>query len=251
MPQRKINKSRKLVGGHKGTMKKKSTTTKSQKILNVTSKKPEIKTLDIPEAEYTINTYNDANHFALLNPIQQGAGFWNRIGKKITLKSLRMIGQLFWHIVGTVNNSSQYIRLMIVYDRQNSQSGANTNAFPTLSEVISDYSQTGAQTHTALSLLNMTNSERFRVFADIKYSIPLDNNQPVQNNPMGTYDSKGEYNIDRFINLENLETIFKSQTDPITIANINTGALYLIIFNNQDECPYRFRLKFRLRYEDN
>ena len=74
------------------------------------------------------------------------------------------------------------------------------------------------------------------------------------NGPVGTWQTdKQAFIIDEFIKLKGLETQFKSSTAGSPIADLTTGALYIIGFGDQTEGNEAFYMsgQLRLRYYDN
>ena len=60
--------------------------------------------------------------------------------------------------------------------------------------------------------------------------------------------------MDRFIPLKGLETIYSGQSSPCTIADISTGALYIIFRSETSNGASNWAVKNsigRLRYYDN
>lgn len=138
--------------------------------------------------------------YTVLNKVQQGAGYYERIGSKVVFTSVSLDGEL---IASAVTPQTD-IRVCVIYDRQ-----AN-GAAPAFADVF--YSQpAGATAFT--SGLNMTNRSRFAMVADRYFT--MDTAQSlVQHIKIF---SKGRY-----------ETEFKATGN--TIGDIATGAFLLFIF---------------------
>jgi len=85
--------------------------------------------------------------------IAQGAGSTQRVGNKVTYKSVQIRGVAAFN-GGQVTTAPSQVRYVIVYDKQ------PNNAAATRSDVFQD-----GTLHT--SPINMTNSERFIVLADV------------------------------------------------------------------------------------
>jgi len=212
-----------------------------------TVNKSELKTVD-----YDINltagnvpsTTNTNAAMLLVNAVQPGTGSWNRIGKKIRMKSLR----LKYLAVGTCNPtaagiSNNTLRMAVVYDKQPSN-----GPIPNFDTVFGSTSQTGAEaTLSIFDSLRIDNTERFHV---LKEEIVTTDLQTVQN-PNA---SEWQQYIDCFINLRGLETVYSGQSNPCTIADISSGALYVIFRAESNVIDVgRFVIKdssARLRYYD-
>lgn len=163
--------------------------------------------------------------FALINGIVLGSGFWNRIGSKITMKSAHVRLQLYPR-TSTNEDPNEIIRFSLIYDR-------NPNgAYPSLSTVFSDYDKTGGNNTTIMSGINPTNSTRFIVLRDEFVSVlNLDGQSELEPISEGLRDTTGLGFKNWYVKLKDLETVYGSDGTG-TIANINAGALYLLVFTN-------------------
>lgn len=212
----------------------------------------EIKSVDVATAT---SNYGSLGIFTALNIPVEGAAFYNRIGRRIQMKSLHFNG----FIIPTLSNANAvtttYARTMIVYDRQ-----AN-GAAPALADLILAYTSAGATSSQTLDGLNMNNRDRFQILMDEKVCLPplgingataastaftsVDINQNAQH-------AGGRININRFLKLRGLETHYKASAG--TIGDIATGALLLFTLstdagngggaNTAYEVQYTARLKF-------
>ena len=208
--------------------------------------RPEIKAVDIPVALYPMfNSPTTNTLVTLLNGVQEGTGFYNRIGRHISMKSL--------HVTGTFaksgNNSvgDDYVRWAIVYDRQPS---ANAS-LPTYQDIFKAYDQGGAATAGVLSGVNLDNRERFVILRDFRTYMPFVAAAAQFPTELAVRDNERN-TIDEFIKLKGLETHYNNSANPIQPANISTGSLLLVTQGlfavGQD--PWAVRLQFRLRYSD-
>jgi len=185
------------------------------------SKSSEVKCCDFT-TDYSsgnlVNTTNTNACIAVVNTIQPGTGSWNRIGKKIKMKSLRYKLGVYNRVTPTAGSSAQnQIRICVVYDKQPS-----SGAVPSFDTIFGSTSQTG--TEAVLSIfdsLRVDNTERFSVLKDDVFT---SNNMPVSTPNI----SEWQAYVDVFIPLKGLETVFSGQSNPCTIADISTGALYII-----------------------
>lgn len=143
-----------------------------------------------------------ATGLTCVNEVQQGATYFNRIGSKIVMKSIR----LTMNLVTSANTVVTTCRTMLIYDRQPNA------AFPLIADILSD----SAGTQTFSSGINMQNKSRFMVIRD-------------QYNQMDAAQS--------LIHTVNLfckgrwETEFKANNG--TVGDIATGALLLLVFKGQ------------------
>lgn len=229
---------------------KKSITTKYS-----AKKKREIKTLDLtitdtypPTGEYVGDSMNGLVFNTKPQMVQnvvrvtQGAGICQRIGNKIALKSLRVRFSL--ELTDKTGNPPQGARFMVVYDRQPNGVHPATNVI--LANIVSSNTITNGNW---LSSINPNFYDRFIVLCDKMFIIGGDVNGPVTTQPA---EQKG-FLIDEFIKLKGLETQFGSNTAGCPIADLNTGALYIVGFGDQDNNSETFYMsgQLRLRYYDN
>jgi len=189
-------------------------------------------------------------NFALINGVQEGSAYYNRVGRKIVLKSLHVTGQVQTLAnLGIIDDGGFYGRLLIVYDRQ------PEGVIPAIATVLSDYDQTGATASTPISGLNPTNAERFLILRDLRFAFSSTDNQngSLTNIELQTTDyTTNRVNVNEYIRLNNLETTYKSDADPATIANVSAGAIYAITFGTSADANavYGVSIKARLRYTD-
>lgn len=163
--------------------------------------------------------------FALINGVVLGSGFWNRIGSKITMKSAHVRLQCYPR-QSPNEDPNEIIRFSLIYDR-------NPNgAYPTLSTIFSDYTKSGSNTTTVMSGINPTNSTRFIILRDEFVSVlNLDGASELEPIAEGLRDTTGLGYKNWYVKLKDLETVYGSDGTG-TIANINAGALYLVVFTN-------------------
>lgn len=205
----------------------------------------EIKTTDVPAT--TSGYFNDAAQYYLLNGLINGSGFYNRIGRKVSLKSVRVRGQIYPDN-DTADGTSQYFRIIILYDKQPNQ------AFPPITDILATFNNAGAPTTTAYSFLNITNSDRFVILRDTPFHISDNALTGLYNQDANVMDYKNKGNYDEYIDLKNVETGY-SNTSTGAIGDIQTGALYMVLYGTApaataNENVYRFNFTARLRFWD-
>lgn len=160
---------------------------------------PEIKFTDVTDLATSIPLSNDfttPGATFLLNGLTTGALATNRIGRKVTLKSLyiRATVQL-----ATTSVRGANIRMVVFYDKQ-----ANGTA-PAVTDVLADDS--------FYSPNNLSNRDRFVVLCDHVFE------------PIGT---ANDYQKSAVVFKKlNLETMFNAGTAG-TIADITSGSLYIM-----------------------
>jgi hypothetical protein len=232
---------------------KKRATKKSITTKYAAKKKREIKTLDLifPPAyvrAYVSDTqsgitFNDVGCIQNLARINQGAGIPNRIGNKVALKSLRI--RCTVEETGIGGTPPQSARFMIIYDRQ-----AN-GVYPALDNVLAEIINNNTiSPGNHLSSINPNFYDRYIVLCDKIFIIG--GAQVGSTISTGPTEQKG-FILDEFIKLKGLETQFGSNTAGAPIADLNTGALYVIGWGDQTNGaePFFMSGTFRLRFYDN
>jgi len=179
-----------------------------------------------------------------LNLIQTGTGSWNRIGRKVNLKSLRVKGiATCLHFQDAGNDiQGNTLRMCVVWDKQ--PAGGTE---PLFSDIFGVTSQAGAETSTFFSPPKYDTMDRFRVLKDWEI------NSTAQATPGAGDYVRNTFAIDCYISLGDLESTYSGQSAPMTIADINNGALYLIArAQTQNAATTEFSLEAvcRLRYVD-
>lgn len=195
----------------------------SRMLAAVQQRKVELKGVDFSLNNGTAvpSTTNTNAVSIVLNLIQQGAGSWNRIGRKVCLKSLRLRGTVHheWNPVATTAASSgNVMRMVVVWDKQ--PSGA---AIPTYDTIFGRTIQDGTESCSFLDGLRYDNTDRFSVLRDETFYA-----NPQTALFTGTTNTNFDvYPFDIFIPLKDRETVFLGQSAPMTIADISTGAIYV------------------------
>lgn len=204
----------------------------------------EVRTLDIPSNVLNIST---TPTFTLLNPIQEGSSFYQRNGRKVTAKSLRLTGQLGLSGASSGVNK-QYLRVMVIYDRQPPSGGG----FPAISDILQVTDQAGNNTTDSLSGMNMNNSERFAMLRDIRYDLQSGGSAVTPNTASLVDYNNERIRIDEYVKIPLVDMHYNSTANPMTPANISTGALYLVTFGNEAvaTAPYAINWTSRLRFVD-
>jgi len=182
-----------------------------------------------------------------LNLIQVGSSMFNRIGRKIEMRSVRLTAQISTMAVTRATTTPDYYRVMIIYDRQTN--GAN----PAMADFLQDTEQTGTNTTTAYSGLNMNNRERFVTLMDKKITLPQATNTAGVLTNIFPNDCDLPIRIDEFRKLRGLTTHFKADSNPAVIGDIATGGLFMVNLAytqaNGTEL-YQMAWNVRLKYVD-
>ncbi len=180
------------------------------------------------------------------NLIQQGTGSYNRVGRRIAMKSIRVKGTLDCHMYKTAggDNSGNIIRLVVVYDKQ------PTGVTPLFNQVFGVTDQNGTETSRFTDSLRYDNMERFEILKDDYFTFQASSmDQAVA----GNYQAQMKH-FDHYIKLKDRTTTFSGQTAPMAIADISSGAVYVIfraLINDAlvSDCRV-IHSQARLRYTD-
>jgi len=182
-----------------------------------------------------------------INLIQVGSSMFNRIGRKIEMRSIRLVCDIDTLMVTRATTTPGLGRIMVIYDRQTN--GAN----PVITDFLQDTDQAGTNTTTSLSGLNMNNRERFVTLIDVKVTLPQATNTAGVLTNVFPNDLAIPTRIDEFRKLKGLTTHYKADSNPAVIGDLSTGGLFIIsLANNQAAGTelYSYDWNVRLKYTD-
>jgi len=195
----------------------------------------ELKSIDLAAAAYAL-----ANVAVItpINLIRTGSSFFNRIGRKILLKSVHLKGEIQAAGATPVH---QFVRIMVIYDKQ------TNGVLPAIADILTAYDQAGAATTAVTDGRNLDKRDRFITLMDKMSAAP-------GADPAGTVvntDQLSTY-VERFIKVPNLPTQYQADSVPAVIGDIATGGLYLVTFgeNAVGATSHNFAGSVRLRYSD-
>lgn len=212
-------------------------------------KKPEVKSLD----KETVQVFTTVMQFSLLNGVQEGSAFYNRIGRKISMKSLHWTGAIQQNTTVHTSTDQDWLRILIVYDRQ------TNGAFPVGNDVLLNYDDQGTAAGGPYAGLNLNNADRFVVLRDKRINlcnrILSDNLAPPSNESIlgsGLINYQFDPTINEYIDLKGLEVHYRSSTNPANVGDIATGAIYLCFQMGSTAATnnYQLHVNTRLRYWD-
>jgi len=170
--------------------------------------------------EPIIHTYNTNGCAMLLNNVQEGTADFQRVGKRINMKSIRIRGEV---AIGSYSQSvsgsgvnSLNVRMVLVYFRE------YHSAIPDWNAVFGTLSPTGTTTGNLYSPLQSANMGSVAVMMDRVYSNDLKGMALPSNT-----DITINVPFDEFIDLGGIGATYSGTASPITIANITGGALVL------------------------
>lgn len=195
---------------------------------------------------------NSTGSIIALNLIQAGSSFFNRVGRKIEMKSL-LLEFTPRPVAAARSTAADTLRVLVVYDRQ------TNGALPAISDILQDTEQNGTNTTISTSNINLNNRDRFQIIRDARMCLPAITNAATgvptlawPSTMQGTSETGALYRS--FMKLGELVTQFKADSAPAVIGDISTGGLYLITFAAQAAGAEGFTIvdwNARLRYHDN
>lgn len=174
-----------------------------------------------------------------LNGIGSGPSFFQRIGRRIRMTTVRISGQLVFSGTNPGAIPNEYLRIMVVYSKQ------TNGAVPTLNDILQDVDHVGGLTNNAYSGFNLDNRYRFEVIMDKRISFGQWTNTGGVITNMYPNDGVDDFNVDEF---RTLDHVVQFEGDTAFLTSIATGGLYLVTtsLNNQ----FNFAGVARVRYAD-
>jgi len=212
----------------------------------------ELKVADISFQGYIREKdYENTSLIGLANPIGSGTARYQRVGRKIWLRSVRIRGIVEFRFTNRPERQhSQYgivCRFALVYDTQ------PQGVLPLASDIFEQLDQEGETEFEITSSLNTNNTDRFRVLRDFF----------IVGNPPYLPAAEGEdyiptvrtsHLIDEFVDLQELVTIYNNDNSDSLIPDIASGGLYFIRMASLDDSPnaaaWLDGCSLRLRYTD-
>ena len=199
----------------------------------------ELKVVDRPQASSFFKSTTPPGQ--LLNGVQSGAAYYQRIGNKISPLSIRIRG-----FVANVATAVQGMgRILIILDKQPSG-----GALPPLTTVLSQRNEAGVTSVGVTANINMDYRDRFVMLRDFPIWFPsCTNTAGVITNDF-VLDANNPGLIDMYIKLGKYgEMQFTGTNNPITTADINRNAIYMYLVGTADD-TYSFSWTCRFKYRD-
>jgi len=194
-----------------------------------------------------IGSTNTNTGIYVLNLVQQGNGSWNRVGRKTHSSSVRLKGNVTFAcapVVATGVMTAPACRLVLVWDKQPS-----SGAIPSFDTIFGITAQDGVESCPDVTCpLRYDNMDRFTVIKDIFLTAP---SNPVTSTGSGP-STTSVVCLDEYVKLKDLESVYSGQSNPMTIADISTGALYLVMRSQYATANSSVTVDgiSRLRYKD-
>lgn len=180
----------------------------------------------------------------LLNGVQAGAGYFNRIGKLIKPLSLRISGILTHSYTPTAggDSSGNCVRMAVVLDR------TPTATIPAFNEIFRATLEDGTLAAAQLQdKLHLSESKRFKILRDVFIDMPVNAVTGANDDFINVL-----YPFDTYIKLNIGEVEFSNSTNPMTVANLVNNAIYVVFraYSASPENDVNLDGEARLRYSD-
>nr|WAE42745.1 MAG: capsid protein [Cressdnaviricota sp.] len=204
----------------------------------------EVKCVDVENQTMPIQTGSVATNITVVNAPLEGAAFYQRVGRRIAMKSFHLNGYITQTFSNAAPNLATYVRIMVIYDRQ------TNGAAPSYADILLAYNASGATSSIVLDGINMNNRDRFTVLMDYKVTLPPIGINGVTASELDTIIDTTKLMVNRFIPLKNLETHFKNSAGGV--GDIATGGLFVFALdiNGVASNAWQFLWTGRLRYRD-
>lgn len=194
---------------------------------------------------YQTNVSNTGTVFPIFIP-GQGADYNQRIGRKVTVKSLYIKWRAFPSYqtdptLLTTGAPELHGRILVVHDAQ------PNGVLPAFTDIIQVETTTGFA--DTISFVNMNNRDRFRIIMDKMHQFPA----YFLSGKTLLGDGNGSTWVGKKFKRLNLEVIFNASSTN-AIADISSGALYVCVLGSELVATAEYNLAFdintRIRYTD-
>lgn len=199
----------------------------------------EKKAFDVALTNLNFNVPATPPVFQVLNACINGAELYQRVGRKIYMKSIHIRG----FIQPIATSISDIGRLIIFYDAQPNA------AAPLIATLLQD--STAAAATSSLSEINLINRARFKILRDYQVLLPSQTDTAGVITNLANFDPIGPntLNVNFFIPLKGLETEYNGVNGG-TIADISSGAIFITAVSQNATSEYEFTYTCRMRYYD-
>ena len=154
--------------------------------------------------------------------IQQGAAGYQRIGRKINVKSIRITGLMSLTAeAGNGNCNARTVRMIVVKDEKPG------DTVPNFQDLFSVTRADGTKTSFVFAPLNQNITDNVRIIRDRYFDL-------VPGASVATGLSTVTKWIDEYIPLRNMEVQYSGNANPLTLANITSNAIYVYFIVNND-----------------
>lgn len=170
----------------------------------------------------------------------QGTEVYNRIGRKIYMKSIQIKG----YVVSAATGVADIGRIFLIYDSQ------PNGTVPLIGDVFNNCN--AAATTNGLSMVNINNRARFTILRDQEVYLPAVTNTAgvLTNGPSFPETAQKQYEIDWFVPLKGRETIYNGGNTG-SGADIVSGSLFVGVTSLVSVvASWNFVFTQRLRFYD-
>lgn len=245
-PIRAFRKNNKNIARRTGKPIKPKVSGTKRLILNAKATDPrkvEAKAVDLPITTFPVDTTGKVQ---LINGLVVGANAFQRIGRKISLLSVRMTGYIQWAQAGTTP-STEYLRVALVYDKQ------PDGVSPTWAQVFTTVDSGGTATSTSTAQPNLDNKDRFIILRDMRYKadfVTANAGGPPLIQPSAQTECKWVF--DEFIRLKGIPTQYSATSNTGTVSDVQTGGLFVLTLGSSAsvDTQYSSRIWTRVKYTD-
>ena len=177
------------------------------------------KGVDVSLSSAIVNTTNSNASAILVNAIAPGSASFNRVGRKVTLETLRVKGGIEFTMTPSAAGavSGNAVRMVVVWDQQ-----PNSGSIPTWDTIFGTTDQGGSENSNVNAPLRYDNMDRFRVLKETNIA-----QDTIPANVVTTGVLKQYKVVDEYISLGKRSSIYSGQSATCTTADISTGALYV------------------------
>lgn len=196
---------------------------------------------------FRFSDFDLAGDIRYLNALAQGTANYQRIGSRVWMKSLSVIGQIQARSAG-LTAGRQAGRILVVYDRQ------PNGALPAISDVVNNVSNLGAistVTQDVSSFQNWDLKDRFLILKDIRCTFSEgDVAAPLTGQIAGVVDYGNQSNLRFEVDLEGLQAMYNN---PAALYNsVVSGGLLIMIWGDAVPPTGSFSVGWtaRLQYTD-
>jgi len=192
-----------------------------------------------------------------LNIIGEGSAMYQRIGRRVTVRSLNFTGSIRRKGDGgspeapVVTTQSEFVRVLIVWDMS-----LNGGALPTVADILRNVNSSDGSAASSSTVVyqgvNLANRNRFKILADWEITLP-----PSASTTTGTVPDS-IFTIKRYIKMYDGPVVYNAPD--ALVGSIASGALYAVTVGsgmNQGvngaaaTSGYELLAVSRLRYTDN
>ena len=182
--------------------------------------------------------------FVQLNAMFAGAAYYQRVGRRIEMKRVRINMHLDLRRKTT---DTDYGRFILFYDRQ--PNGAVLTGAQT-SDLLQNTDKWGSHSTSAQSYPNTANKERFLILKDFRLNLPQ-----IMEVSAGVLQPNNMWNEHNFttnwewdVDLSGLTTIFTDGGEG-EMSSISTGALYVFCMGEKLFADHGYWMRFSSRLE--